>query len=48
MKASNVLNIIAAAAWDCGCPGILFLDRINKDNHYAALHNMQFKSEKAN
>jgi len=31
-NASNILDLMAYGAWVCGDPGILFLDRINKDN----------------
>lgn len=31
-NASNILDLMAYGAWVCGDPGILFVDRINKDN----------------
>jgi len=27
-----MFNLIAASAWECGEPGLLFTDRINRDN----------------
>ncbi len=32
LPAEQVLNAIAAAAWQTGDPGLLFIDRINEDN----------------
>jgi len=32
MKAHDIFNLITLYAWDNGDPGLLFLDRINKDN----------------
>ncbi|HDZ59852.1 MAG TPA: adenosylcobalamin-dependent ribonucleoside-diphosphate reductase, partial [Actinobacteria bacterium] len=32
LRADAVLGAIASAAWQCGDPGMLFLDRINRDN----------------
>jgi ribonucleoside-diphosphate reductase alpha chain len=34
MKYRDLFDIIAFCAWSCGCPGLLFFDRINKDNPY--------------
>lgn len=31
-NASNILDLMAFGSWVCGDPGILFIDRINKDN----------------
>ena len=31
-RADELLQLIAAAAWDTGDPGLIFLDRINRDN----------------
>jgi ribonucleoside-diphosphate reductase alpha chain len=34
MKYRDLFDIIAFCAWSCGCPGLLFFDRINRDvNH---------------
>ncbi|MCF8024536.1 MAG: adenosylcobalamin-dependent ribonucleoside-diphosphate reductase [Desulfobacteraceae bacterium] len=30
--ADRIMDIIAESAWECGDPGILFIDRINRDN----------------
>lgn len=32
VKARHLFTLICASAWKTGCPGILFKDRINKDN----------------
>ena len=37
LPASRVLTLMARAAWHCGEPGLLFLDRINEDNPTPAL-----------
>jgi len=34
IPASNLMDVIAFCAWASGCPGIVFFDRINKDNPY--------------
>jgi ribonucleoside-diphosphate reductase alpha chain len=34
ISCSDLLDIISFCAWSCGCPGILFYDRINQDNPY--------------
>jgi ribonucleoside-diphosphate reductase alpha chain len=34
MNAADMFDQIAWSAWKCGCPGLLFFDRINKDNPY--------------
>ena len=31
-NASNILDLLAFGSWVCGDPGVIFLDRINKDN----------------
>ena len=32
IKAKDILDLVGFSAWCCGDPGILFLDRINRDN----------------
>jgi len=32
MSPTHLLNLISKAAWECADPGIIFLDRLNKDN----------------
>lgn len=32
MKNKDLFDIISFCAWSCGCPGMLFFDRINQDN----------------
>ncbi len=32
LDASDILMLICDACWECGDPGILFMDRINRDN----------------
>lgn len=32
MKHKDLFELICFCAWSCGCPGLLFFDRINKDN----------------
>jgi ribonucleoside-diphosphate reductase alpha chain len=34
MHAEDMFDIIAFCAWSCGCPGLLFFDRINEDNPF--------------
>ena len=34
LKAKDVFDLMCFANWCCGDPGILFFDRINKDNRY--------------
>lgn len=34
IKYRDLFDIIAFCAWSCGCPGLLFFDRINKDNKF--------------
>lgn len=34
MNAADMFDIISFCAWSCGCPGLLFFDRINKDNKF--------------
>ena len=34
MKAKFLFDIICYCAWSCGCPGIIFFDRVNKDNKF--------------
>jgi ribonucleoside-diphosphate reductase alpha chain len=36
-KASDLLELAATAAWDTGDPGLIFVDRINRDNPTPAL-----------
>jgi ribonucleoside-diphosphate reductase alpha chain len=31
-NAADLFDIISFCAWSCGCPGLLFFDRINEDN----------------
>jgi ribonucleoside-diphosphate reductase alpha chain len=32
MRYRDLFDVICACAWSCGCPGIVFYDRINRDN----------------
>lgn len=32
MKYRDLLDVIVACAWSCGCPGLVFFDGINRDN----------------
>lgn len=32
INAADLFDIISFCAWSCGCPGLLFFDRINEDN----------------
>jgi len=34
IKANDLFDLICFSAWSCGCPGLLFFNRINKDNPY--------------
>jgi ribonucleoside-diphosphate reductase alpha chain len=36
-RAADLLHLVAQCAWECGDPGLLFLDRINRDNPTPAL-----------
>ncbi|MBU1611155.1 MAG: vitamin B12-dependent ribonucleotide reductase [Proteobacteria bacterium] len=41
MSARNVYNILVHKAWESGDPGIVFLDRINRDNPTPALGEIE-------
>ena len=34
MRYRDLFDVIAACAWSCGCPGLVFFDRINTDNKF--------------
>ena len=41
LRADAVMQAIASAAWQCGDPGMIFLDRINRDNPTPGLGAME-------
>jgi ribonucleoside-diphosphate reductase alpha chain len=41
LKASEVFSMLVQKAWESGDPGIIFLDRINRDNPTPALGEME-------
>ncbi len=41
LKAADVFRRICRSAWECGDPGIIFLDRINRDNPTPELGSME-------
>jgi len=41
LDAQFAFNLIAEVAWKCGDPGLLFLDRINRDNLVPELGNIE-------
>jgi len=41
LKAREVFNLLVQKAWESGDPGIIFLDRINRDNPTPALGEME-------
>jgi ribonucleoside-diphosphate reductase alpha chain len=34
LKYKDFFDILTACAWSCGCPGLVFFDRINQDNKF--------------
>lgn len=34
LRYKDLFDIISACAWSCGCPGLVFFDRINQDNKF--------------
>jgi len=41
LKAAEVFNTLVSQAWETGDPGIIFLDRINRDNPTPGLGNIE-------